>query len=232
MIVGLFAMQFILASLIVFTTYMISNKFKSIEKSLEVYGNSRAYKTQSYVAFIEKVMRRYQDGIKNIGKDVDIESIIKATLYKEYIGKFPFQSVKNIAIKTTRLMWGIILIEGVVAFIDQSAGAVSTILMITIGILMTIIIEMFRFIKGIEEENDTIIMIVQDYIINIYPVEIRKKVKYKEIISLRTKVSELEKEIKIEEEIEALTPQKQAQEEMSNDELNMQDIAKLIGLLQ
>lgn len=236
MIAGLFAVQLILAMLTIFTTYMISNKFKNIEASLDVYGSSRVYKTQADIDFIEKVLMRYKEGIENIGEEVDLESIIRAVLYKEYIGKFPFLSIKNIAAKVTRLMWGMIVIEGVVAATDKSINAAPTIIMITTSILITILIEMFKFIKGIEEEKDTIIALVQDYIVNIYPAERRKKLKNKqmlskEIINIRTTVSELEKEIEIEEELEALSTETQQQGKISNDELSMQDIAKLIGIL-
>ena len=222
MIIGLFTVQLTLAILVVFTTYMISHKFKNIEASLEVYGSARAYKTQADIAFIEKVLMRYKEGI---------DSIIKATFYKEYIGKFPFQSIKNIATKVTRLMWGIIAVEAVIAATDKSMNAAPTIIMITTSILMTILIEMFKFIKGIEEEKDTIITLVQDYIVNIYPIEMRRKLKNKEVINLRTTISELEKEIEIEEALEELSPKIKPQEKILNDELSMQDIAKLIRIL-
>ncbi len=232
MLIALFIIEVMVATTIVFTTYMMCSKFKGIEISLGVYSSPRAYKTQSHVDFIEKVIKKYKECIENIGEETNIESIIKSTLYKEYIGKFPFAIVKNIALKATRVMWGIIFLEGIVALINNVVHEVPTILIITTSILLTIMIEMFKYIKSIEDQNDVVVMLVQDYVLNIYPVEVRKSLTNKEIIRLRTRVNELERELKTEDAIESAINEYREKEKVSNDELSMQDIVKLIGIFQ
>ncbi|WP_070000679.1 hypothetical protein [Cellulosilyticum sp. I15G10I2] len=232
MLIALFITELILAAIIIFTTYMMSNKFKGIEISLGIYSSPRAYKTQSHVAFIEKVIKKYKECIDTIGEEANIESIIKSTLYKEYIGKFPFAAVKSIALKATRVMWGIIFLEGIVAFINNTTHEVPTILIITTSILLTIMIEMFKYIKSVEDQNDVVIMLVQDYLLNVYPMEVRKSLTNKEIVRLRTRVTELERELKTEDAIESAISEYREKEKVSNDELSMQDIVKLIGIFQ
>ncbi len=231
MIISLFAIEFILASLTVFTTLMLSHKFNGIEKSLGIYGNAKAYRTQSKVAFIDKVLSKYKECADKLGEDLNVESIVKAELYKEYIGKFSFTTVKSIALKTTRVMWGIIVLQGGVAFAMQTVHEVATIVMITTSILLSISIEMFKFIKGIEDQSDVIIMLVQDYITNVYPAEVRKKMTNQEIARLKKRVMELEEELHIE-ELSKPDHASYQEEKLSNDELSMQDIAKLIGIFQ
>jgi hypothetical protein len=232
MIVGLLIMEIILAVLIIFTTYMISYKFKSIESSLEIYSSSRAYKTQSHIAFIEKVMNRYNECINNIDDLIDIESIIKTILYREKIGRFSFTAIRNIALKSTRVMWGITLLEVAVAFINKEIHQVPTILIITTSILVAIVTQMFKFIKSIDDQSDMLIMLVQDYILNIYPVEVKKKTANREIIKLRSRINELEKELKADDAIESSLSENNKPEKTSKDELSIQDIAKLIGIFQ
>lgn len=232
MIIVLCTTEFVLAILIVFTSYMVSYKFKSIEASLEIYSSPRAYKTQSHIAFIEKVVNRYKDCRDNIDKDVDMESIIKTILYKENIGRFSFAAIKNIATKSSGVMWVIILLEGIAAFITKQVHEVPTILIITTSILISIIVEMFKFIKAVEEQGDILIVLVQDYVLNIYPVEVKKNLTNKEIIKLKTRITELEKGLKVEDALESRINEPKQKEKILNSELSIQDIAKLIGIFQ
>ena len=232
MLLVLFITEFILGFIVVFTTYMMTSKFKSIEMSIGIYSSRRAYKTQAHVDFIEKVIKKYKGCTDFIGEEINLESIIKSILYKEYIGKFPLATVKSMALKTTRVMWGVIFLEGILIFSNRTAHEASSILITTISILLTIMIEMFKYIKNIEDQNDVIMMLVQDYIVNIYPIETKKNMTHKEIIRLRTRVNELEKELKTEDAVESAVKEYRQREKISNDELSMQDIVKLIGIFQ
>jgi uncharacterized protein YlxW (UPF0749 family) len=225
-------MEIILAALIILTHYMIISKFKSIELSLSKYGNSRVYKVQAHIAFIEKVINKYKECTQNLEDPGELENIIRTILYREYIGRFPFLAIKNIATKTTQIMWGIIVLETLTAFINKTADQPSTIVIITASMLMTMAVQMFKFIKGIEEEGEMTMMIVQDYVRHIYPLEAQKKLTNKEIIQLKTKVNELEKEIKAEEEIKPLMMTELEKQKRLNDELSEQDIARLIRIFQ
>ncbi|MDF2594050.1 MAG: hypothetical protein K0R69_391 [Clostridia bacterium] len=232
MIIVLCIMEIILAALIVLTHYMIINKFKSIELSLNKYGNSRVYKVQAQIAFIEKVIHKYKESKQNLEDPAELENIIRTILYREYIGRFPFLTIKNIATKTTQIMWGIIFLEALIAFVNKTADHPSTIVIITASMLITIAVQMFKFIKGIEEEGEMTMMIVHDYVRHIYPVEAQRKLTNKDIIQLKTKVSELEKEIKAEEEIKPLMMTELEKQKRLNDELSEQDIARLIRIFQ
>lgn len=232
MIQMLFLLEIIVGGVVILTTYMISYKFKNIEESLAVYMSSRVYKTQSYVAFIERVITRYKECVASIGVETNIESMIKAELCKEYIGKFPLVLIQNTALRGSRLMWGIILFEGVIASAGSKGQEASAIAMITASLFVTILIEMFKFVKGIEEQKDVIVMLTEDYVLNIYPVELKKNLTSKELIKLKARIAELEKELKIEDAIETAINEYKQKEKKSNSVLSTQDIAKLIGILQ
>lgn len=232
MLIALLITELIIAAVIVFTTYMIYHKFKGIEKGVGMYSNARAYKTESQVAFIEKVMIRYKGCIQSMGEEVNIESIVKALLYKEYIGKFPFATVKSVALKATRLMWGIVLVEASIAFINQMMHETHTILVITTSILLVIATEMFKYIKGVEDQQEVVSMIVQDYVMNVHPVQLKRSLTNKEILNLRKRVAELEEELKTEDAVESAIMEFRKEEKTVNDELSMKDIAKLIGIFQ
>lgn len=228
----LFAIQLILLSAILLTTYMLDNKFKNIEMSLEKYASPRAYKTQSQVDFIETVIRKYKECIETIGFDTNLENIIQATLYKEQIGRFSLIAVKNIAVKSSRMMWGLVFFEVFVAYIYQISHETIPLLVISSTLLMTIIIELFKHVKNIEDQHEVIIMLVQDYILNLYPIELQNNLVNKEVVRLRTRVNELEKQIKEEGLFQSVINEYREKQNISDEELTMQDIVKLIGIFQ
>ena len=222
MLVALFVFELVLGGLIVLTNVMISHKFKGIENSLAVYTSSRAYKTCSSIAFIDKMVKRYQESISNLGEKMDLDMMIRSQLAKEPIGIFSYISVKNIATKTRLLMWGIIVLEGMIASINQIAFTTPAILMMGSSILLTIAIEIFSLLKGVEEQYELLVITIQDYLLNTYPVQIQNHTIKKKVSHLQDVVIQLEQEI----EDQFIQKNQKTLEEA----LSPQDIANLIRI--
>lgn len=243
MLISLFIFEIILAMLVILTTCMVESKFKAIEKSLYIYGNSRAYKTQQQIALIEKIINRYKECGEDTDEEPDLESIIKHYLCKEYIGRFSYVGVKNVALRLKGVMWGVILVEGSIAVINQMGNVMPTIIIITMSILLTIAIAFFCIIRGLEERSEALIIVIQDYVLNTYPLEMKKSLQNKELMRLKDRIMELEREIVMEENTsekkksletlsESIQEEKALQKNTDTGALNAQDIAKLIGIFQ
>lgn len=246
MLVALFIFEVLLTGLTIFTTCMVENKFKYIEKSLKMYTNNKAYATQARIAFIEKVVNRYKTCIEGVEETPDIDSIVKNCLSKEYIGNFPYVSVKNIATKVKRVMWGIIMLEILIAVINGQGATLPTVVMASASAFLTISMEFYTIIRGLNERSENLIAEVSDYVINIYPAK-KKKIKNRDIREIKivdNKVITLDKagkrtETKLtseqKEKLKDLTQEKQdaVQEKDKKVEatLSAQDIAQLLGIL-
>nr|WP_302599908.1 hypothetical protein [uncultured Cellulosilyticum sp.] len=246
MLITLFIFEILLMILTTFTTSMVEHKFKDIEQSLKMYTNNKAYTTETRIAFIEKVVNRYKACVEGTEEMPDIDSIVKSCLAKEYIGKFPYVSVKNIATKVKRVMWGIILLEILIAIVNGQGATLSTVVITSASAFLTISMEFYTIIRGLNEHSENLIAEVSDYVINIYPVQ-KKRIQNKDIREIKivdNKVITLDKagkrtETKLtseqKEKLKDLTQEKQkmGQEENKKEEttLSAQDIAQLLGIL-
>lgn len=246
MLVALFIFEVLLTGVTIFTTCMVENKFKYIEKSLKMYTNNKAYATETRIAFIEKVVNHYKACAEAAKETTDIDSIVKSCLCKEYIGNFPYVSVKNIATKVKRIMWGIIMLEILIAIINGQGATLSTVIMASASAFLTISMEFYTIIRGLNERSENLIAEVSNYVMNIYPVQ-KKKMKNRDIREIKildNKVITLDKagkrtETKLtseqKEKLKDLTQEKhetvQEKEQKGETTLSAQDIAQLLGIL-
>lgn len=171
MLITLFVFEIIIVGLTILTTRMIEHKFKMIEISLAMYCNKRTYKTKANINFIESILNIYDKLILDVDEEPDLESAIKRKLQHEYIGKFPYMSVKNVATKAKRLMWAILSLEFIILWVNQEDYTGQMVILISISFLCTIIMEFYGIIKGINEKGEALIDEIIHYVRNIYPLE-------------------------------------------------------------
>ncbi len=247
MIIGLFSIQVALAILVVLTTKMMEHKFQVIETSIELYNNARVYKTQSHIEFVDRIIKAYYKMEDTLKEKVDLEAFLVATLQKERIGSFSYMAIKNLANKTSFLMWAVVLLEVLVISIDQLSLSGTMIILTSISALLTIGVEIFKIIMAVNEKQELILTLMVNYLINILPIEKEKKSKEgsKSTLAIIGEEDSLnledtqEQEIKLSSTIESETKttkdikdSKITEEQIDNSELTAQDIAKLIKILQ
>lgn len=171
MLIALFIFEIIIVGLTIFTTHMVEHKFQAIGASLSMYCNKRTYKTKANIDFIETIMNTYQKLALDTDEEPDLESAIRRKLQHEYIGKFPYISVKNVAVKARHLMWAILGLEFLITWINQEANSGKTVILITASLLLTIVMAFYGIIRGIDEKSEALIDEVIHYVRNIYPLE-------------------------------------------------------------
>lgn len=184
MLITLFAFEIILMILTMFTTHMVEHKFEGIRVSLGMYCSKRAYKTKADIDFIETIINEYKRLCSDTDEEPDLPSAISLKLHKEYIGRFTYVSIKNIAIKVRYLMWGIVGIEILIAGINKTFYTTVTLVIIFLSLLLTLAMCFYGIIKGLNEKQETLIDEVTHYIKNVYPLEVQKQKKAAEVISL------------------------------------------------
>ena len=171
MLIALFVFEIIIVGLTILTTRMIEHKFKMIEMSLAMYCNKRTYKTRANIDFIESILDIYHKLTLDTDEEPDLESAIKRKLQHEYIGKFSYISVKNVAIKAKHLMWAILSLEFMIAWINQEIYSGQMVILITMSLLLTITMAFYGIIRGIDEKGEALIDEIIHYVRNIYPLE-------------------------------------------------------------
>lgn len=247
MLIALFIFEVLLTGLTVFTTCMVEHKFKEIEQSLKMYTNNKAYATETRIAFIEGVVNRYKECMDDSDEGPDIDSIVKNHLSKEYIGKFPYVSVKNIATKVKRVMWGVIVLEILISIINGDGATLQTVIMASASTFLTISMEFYTIIRGLNEHSENLIAEVSDYVVNVYPLQ-KKKAKHKDIkevqitgnkiITLDRKGNYTETKLTAEQKVRLKELERQKEEipsESNKEEqqkvtLSAQDIAELLEI--
>lgn len=171
MLIALFVFEIIIVGLTILTTCMIEHKFKMIEMSLAMYCNKRTYKTRANIDFVESILHIYHKLTLDTDEEPDLESAIRRKLQHEYIGKFPYISVKNVAIKAKYLMWAVLGLEFMIAWINQEIYSGQMVILITMSLLLTIIMAFYGIIRGIDEKGEALIDEIIHYVRNIYPLE-------------------------------------------------------------
>lgn len=171
MLIALFVFEIIIVGLTILTTRMIEHKFKMIKISLAIYCNKRTYKTKANIDFIESILGIYDKLTLDTDEEPDLESAIKRKLQHEYIGKFSYISVKNVAIKAKRLMWAILSLEFIILWVNQEDYSGQMVILITMSFLLTIIMAFYGIIRGVDEKGEALIDEIIHYVKNIYPLE-------------------------------------------------------------
>lgn len=202
MLIALLIFNIILIGLTIFTTEMVEHKFYRIYASLDAYYSKRTYKTHKDIEFIEAIINDYKRLLSDTDEEPELMSAINIRLHKEYIGRFSYIAVKNIAVKSKHLMWGIFLAEGLIAGINGTTNEAQTIMVLSASLLMTVMLYFFSIVKGLEEKQESLIDTVIHYIRNIYPLEVKKQEDEKKLMLDRNHLEATEQDKNSKESLE------------------------------
>lgn len=192
MLITLFIFEIMIAVLTIFTTHMVEHKIGGIQNSLGIYRSKRAYRTKAEVAFIEKVIEEYEYLGQDSDEEPDLECIIRRNLQHEYIGAFPYISVRNIAVKLPCLMWGILMLQGMIIVVNKIRVG-SAFILVTASLILTILMALYTIIKGLDEKKEVLIDESMHYVRNIYPTRQKKETVQEEVPLTDGKVVKLER---------------------------------------
>ena len=243
MLIALLIFEVILMLIIILTTCMVENKFKYIIKSLQMYKNIKAYTTEETIAFIDGIINRYNECLKEPDSSPDIDSIVKNHLSKEYIGKFPYTSVKNIATRLKEVMRGIVIIEILIAILNHQGATLEVVTIVSISTILTVVMEFYSIIRGLDEKSDNLITEVSDYVVNTYKLQESKKLKditavkiiNNKVIALDQRGNKVDARLTSQQEaqLQAYKEEIMSMKKIKDEEvvLNAQDIAELLGIL-
>lgn len=197
MIGVLFGINTMLALAVTFTTTMLQNHFNKIDRSMQVYLNPKAYKTESDTAFIRDLIDKYQKAYKaQDGAHIDLEAMIQVAFYRKKVGKFSYAVVQNIAIKSKLVMWGILFVQIAFEILSAAPGqSIPKFIFIVSSTILCVIITFLGILKNINEEREQLFVKIQDYITNTYPAEMNGKDKQKDVKVLLEKIEKLEAEL-------------------------------------
>lgn len=182
MIIILLVFQIIIVGLTLFTTHMIEHKFKTIQRGLDMYYNKRAYRTKANIQFIESVINEYNRLCSDTDEEPDLPSAIRIKLHKECIGRFSYDSIKNMALKTRHMMWGIAGLQCLMTWMNEGFNERYTLGMLFGSLLITLVMCLYGIVKGVTEKEEMLIDEITHYIKNVYPIEEVKR-KNKELVA-------------------------------------------------
>lgn len=225
MLIVLFVFEIIIVILTIFTTEMVEHKYKAIQDSLNMYCNKRTYKTKADIDFIESIVKSYSILVEETNQEPDLESAIRKRLQNESIGKFSYVSVRNLAMKVRGLMWGILILEILVAWINHVASNVDSVIIITTSLLLTVMMALYGIVKGVDEKGEALIDEVMHYIRNIYPLERKKEDKNTRSASIPAKRTVQDRDS------ESDADKTEIEKKDEKKELSAKDIEKFLGQL-
>lgn len=197
MIGVLFGINTMLALAVAFTTTMLQNHFNKIQRSMQIYLNSKAYKTESDIAFIRDLIDKYQKAYKaQNGTNIDVEAMIQVAFYEKKIGKFPYAIVQNINIKSKLVMWGILFVQISFEILSRTPGqSIPNFIFIVSSTILCVIITFLGILKSVNEKREQLFVQIQDYITNTYPTEMNWVDKQKDVKVLLERIEKLEAEL-------------------------------------
>ncbi|WP_053982477.1 hypothetical protein [Niameybacter massiliensis] len=197
MIGVLFGINALLALIVTFTTRMLQNHFEKINKSIQVYLNPKAYKTESEIDFIRNLIDKYQRVFEaQNGENIEVETMVQNAFYEKRIGRFSYITIQNIALKSKLVMWGVLSIQVFIEILSKSPGSsIKNFIFIIASTILCLIISLMGVIKNIVEEREQLFIKIQDFMINTYPSEMKWKDKQKDVKALLARIEELEAEL-------------------------------------
>ena len=196
MIVILLLINIVLDFIILFTTSMVQNHYKKIDKFIKIFADKKVYKSQREITFISDLLERYSVVLEYTEKNIDVEALIKKYFYEYPIGKFRYTKIKSFAVRGKIIMWGVFLCQlGLDLLTMRRASTQIDFIVIIASALLCMLISLVGIIKSIPEEEAKLIVKLEDYIVNTYPAEMQWQKKEKNIKNLEEKVQKLEQEL-------------------------------------
>lgn len=167
-----------------------------------IYLDTKAYKPNSEVSFITKVLKRYQELSRNqtaeqaIVPHIDVEVMIHKALYEENIGKFSYLGVQSIAIKGKVIMWAILIVQIALEIMSGQPGrSVVNFIFIVGSTMLCMVVTLYSIVKSVLDKREQLVVKVHDYVVNTYPVDLLERTKQQEIKELMERIQKLEDEL-------------------------------------
>lgn len=222
MISVLFGVNVLICIITFLTTSMLQNHFNKIHRSMVIYLDNRAYRPNSEVSFVNKVLSRYQELSSNrteeeaIVPHIDVEVMIYNALYEEHIGKFSYLGVQSMATRGKVVMWAILVIQIALEIMGGQPGrSVVNFIFIVASTLICMIVTLYSIIKSVPEKRQQLVVKVHDYIVNTYPVDLLERTKQQEIKELMERIQKLEGELETyQQNTQHLSPEKMSSKEL------------------
>lgn len=233
MIGVLFFVNAIVAIIILFTTSMLQNHFTKIERSLNIYTDTKAYKPEGEVRFINKLISRYKTLSQQKNSSIDIETMILKAFYEERIGRFSYIKVQAIALQGKIMMWIILVLQIAFEILGKNPGqSIGHFIYIVASTFLCMLTTLISVIKSIADQREQLLIKLQDYIINAYPAEISWQSKQKNIKDLLHKIEKLENELQNyqtqKQQKEVLKQEKEVLSKQVDKKLKEEDIKNLL----
>jgi hypothetical protein len=196
MIGGLFFINIVVALVILLTTSMLQNHFARIEKSIRMYNDPKGYETKTETSFLYKLVQKYKALTIQGPEKIDVEAMIASSFYEEKIGKFPYIKVQSIALEGKFIMWIILVLQIGFEILGQNPGqSIRHFIYIVASTFLCMLITLIGVIKSIADQRDQMLIKVQDYLSNTYPIEVYSKNKDQNMKELLIKIEKLETEL-------------------------------------
>lgn len=176
----LFIFQIINVILIILTTIMLQNKFTKIQLSLEGYCDKRVYKTEKDTEFIRFIIDRYKLLYESRDEEPDIERIIVRKLQQDFVGKFKYSSVKNLALRGKNFMWAVLGVQALMIIINHSFENIREIILLNSSILLTLMMTFYVILKDVQDKEKTLIDGIIYYVRYDYEEARKQKIKKSE----------------------------------------------------
>lgn len=204
MIGGLFFFNVLLCLITFLAISMLQNHFNKIQESMDIYLDTKAYKTDSKIKFISRVLNQYQKlsqesmNEARLAPPIDVEVMTYKVLYEEKIGKFSYLSVQRIANKGKVLMWGVLILQiGLEVLGERPGESIEDFIFIIASTFLCMIITLIGIIRNVGDLQKQLVIKVHDYVVNTYPVNLAKRTKQQEIKELMEKIQKLENELEL-----------------------------------
>lgn len=193
----LFGINTGLALIVSFTTSMLQNHFNKISRSVDIYLNPKAYKPESEIAFIRDLIEKYEF-IYHTREDetIEVATMIKNVFYKLKIGKFSYIAIQNIAVQSKFLMWALLCAQILMQIFNpvQERFISHLILIIASGLLCGLV-TLMGILKNVVEQRKALFIKIEDFLVNVYPTQMKWKDKQKDVQVLLSRIEALETEL-------------------------------------
>ena len=169
MLIALSIFEVIFTILVGLSISMLENKFKRVRACIKVYGSKRNYKTKADMLLIDKILDECRGVSMRPDRMDNIRCLILKNLQKEYIGRFEYISIMNIATRLSGKMWWIIGVQLLIVFINQmSLKEPQTFILLTISFLLTIVTVLYSLIKTPDKKENILVNEMMNYVVGIY----------------------------------------------------------------
>ncbi|MGL4798299.1 MAG: hypothetical protein ACRCWY_02715 [Cellulosilyticaceae bacterium] len=185
MIGMLFGVNILVALSVGLTMTMLQNHFSKIKKSTYIYGDPKAYKPYSDIAFIDSIIEQVRGIAEKDEEDESLEdmaNLINQKLMTEKIGVFKYQVVARIAMQGKYLIWIVLIGQIILEMTSKKPGeSISDFIYIVGSTLLCMLVTLAGVVNNLTDQKTALIEEIQQYILDTYPRQREKRHKQNEL---------------------------------------------------